>query len=114
MLRQMLEAAYAGNIGMMELVKFHRSATPEQKKKLQQHMQNKKHKEAWDMVQKVTGVKLHKSVSEERQVPHPDIIGKKPEGAGNDGTDDLVNSYSRDTPGQQKKKLKTFKQHTSQ
>lgn len=108
------EASYAGNIGVMELVKFHRSATPEQKQKLQSHMKGGNNKEAWKLVQSVTGVKLHPSVTvEEKQSPHPDIMGKRgTESAGNDGTEDLVNSYTRDTPGQQKKKIKTFKQFT--
>lgn len=111
---RILEAAYVGNIGMMELVKFHRSATPEQKQKLQQHVKNKNNSEAWKLVQQVTGMKLHKSVQEQRQAPHPDILGKnQPQGAGNDGTDDLVQSYTKDTPGQQQKKLKSFKQFTN-
>lgn len=98
------EAAYVGNIGIMELVKFHKSATPDQKKQLQSHIDNKKHKEAWKLVQNVTGVKLHKSVHEEVK---PDILPKA--GAGQWGTDELKKTYQHDTPGQTDKHIKAFK-----
>jgi len=39
----------------------------------------------------------------------PDILPKA--GAGQDGTDTLVKSYTRDTPGQAKKKVKSFKNY---
>jgi len=101
------EASYAGNIGVMEIFKFHQKATQEQKKKLQQHINNKKHKEAWDLIQRVSGVKLHPSVYESKNIS-PDILPVS--GAGQDGTDTLVNNYKNATPGQGKK-LKTFKQY---
>jgi hypothetical protein len=44
------EAAYVGNVGFQELVKFHSKATPAQKKQLQSHIQNKKHKEFRDLI----------------------------------------------------------------
>jgi hypothetical protein len=94
----MKEASYAGNIGIMELIKFKQKATPEQKKKFDDHVKNKRTKDAWDMVQKVTGVQLHKSVHEEKKSPNPDIL--PPAGAGQEGTDLLVKRYKRDTPGQ--------------
>lgn len=56
------EASYAGNIGIMELIKFKKSANDSQRKEFEDHIRNKRHKQAWDVVQKVTGVKLHKSV----------------------------------------------------
>jgi len=59
------EAAYVGNIGMMELMKFHQKANAEQKRKLQQHIKNKEGSKAWQHIQSVTNVKLHKSVNEE-------------------------------------------------
>ncbi len=93
-----LEAAYEGNIGIMELVKFHQTANDEQKKKLKDHIANKRTKEAWKLVQHVTGVKLHKSVYEEKSVPSPDILPKS--GAGQDGTDELRKTYQRMTPGE--------------
>ncbi len=58
----------------------------------------KKTKEVWELVQKVTGVQLHKSVHEEKKVPDADIL--PPAGAGNDGTDILAKKYKKDTPGQ--------------
>jgi hypothetical protein len=106
LLEQLDEASYAGNIGMMELVKFHSKASPKDKSMLQSHIKNKKHKEAWKLVQDVTGVKLHKSVHEEVK---PDILPKA--GAGQWGTDELANSYRKDTPGQNITKFKDFKQH---
>jgi hypothetical protein len=73
---------------------------------LQSHIKNKKHKEAWKLVQDVTGVKLHKSVREEVK---PDILSKA--GAGQWGTDGLANTYKNDTPGQNITKFKDFKRH---
>ena len=61
------EAAYVGNIGIMELIKFKQKATPEQKKKFDDLLQRKKSKEVWNLVQDVTGVKLHKSIQEEQK-----------------------------------------------
>ena len=54
----MQEASYAGNIGMMEVMKFHQKATPEQKKEFKSHMANNKHGDAWKLIQQVSGVKL--------------------------------------------------------
>ena len=98
------EASYAGNIGIMELIKFKSKATPEQKKKFDELLAKKKNKEVWALVQDVTGVKLHKSVHEETK---PDILPKS--GAGAWGTDELVNTYKNDTPGQGLKKFKDFR-----
>jgi hypothetical protein len=92
------EASYAGNIGIMELIKFKQKANDKEKKEFDDHVKNKRHKDAWETVQRVTGVKLHKSVHEEKKVPHPDIL--PPAGAGNDGTDILAKRYKKDTPGQ--------------
>jgi hypothetical protein len=52
------EASYPGNIGMMEVMKFHQKATPEQKKEFKSHMANNKHGDAWKLIQDVSGVKL--------------------------------------------------------
>jgi hypothetical protein len=90
------EAAYAGNIGVMELVKFHNIATSDQKKQLRSHLDNKKKHDAWKLIQHVTGTKLHKSVSEEY-------------GAGEDGTEKLVRKYLADTPGQTSAVIKRYK-----
>jgi hypothetical protein len=102
--KQLHEAAYAGNIGIMELIKFKSKATPEQKKKFDELLAKKKNKEVWALVQNVTGVKLHKSVNEEVK---PDILPKS--GAGQEGTGELVNTYMNDTPGQGLKKFKDFR-----
>lgn len=102
--KQLNEASYAGNIGIMELVKFKQKANDSQKKQFDSLVKNKKQKEAWKLVQDVTGVKLHKSVHEEIK---PDILPKS--GAGQEGTCELVDTYKNDTPGQGTK-LKTFKE----
>jgi hypothetical protein len=99
------EAAYEGNIGIMELIKFKQKATDEQKKAFDDHVKNQRHKEAWDVVSGVTGTKLHKSVHEEVK---KDILPKA--GAGQQGTDVLVDTYIKDTPGQTRKYL-SFKEY---
>jgi hypothetical protein len=86
------EAAYAGNIGAMEMFKFFEKANAQQKDKLKEFIRKKENKAAWQLVQDVTGVKLHKSVHEEY-------------GAGEDGTNELRKKYQKDTPGQ---KIKSF------
>jgi len=98
--QQLAEAAYAGNIGIMELIKFKQKANAKEKKEFDDHLKAKRHKEAWDTIQRVTGVQLHKSVHEEKEKksPNPDILPVS--GAGQDGTDILVKNYKRDTPGQ--------------
>lgn len=53
------EASYEGNIGMMEMFKFYQVATPEQKIQMKQLIFDKKMDEAWELLQQVTGVKLH-------------------------------------------------------
>ena len=97
LMEQLNETGYVGNIGIMELVKFQQKASPEQKKMLQSYIDKKKVKDAWKLVQDVTGVKLHKSVHEGIS---SDILPKA--GAGQDGTDTLLKSYQKDTPGQTK------------
>jgi hypothetical protein len=54
----MYEAAYAGNLGFMEIAKFYQKATDEEKKKLQELISNKQEKQAWKMVQNKVGIKL--------------------------------------------------------
>lgn len=69
------EASYKGNIGVMELVKFHSSAKPEQKKKFAELMKKKQEASSeetqkqmagqiWDLVQQVTKIKLHQMESQ--------------------------------------------------
>ena len=54
-----VEASYKGNIGMMEVFKFYEMATPEQKAQLKTLMKLKQTSAAWELIQSVTGVKLH-------------------------------------------------------
>lgn len=56
------ELSYKGNIGIMELVKFHNKATPEQSKQLKELIAKGKQDEAWKLLQDVTGVKLHENL----------------------------------------------------
>lgn len=101
MTEELFEASYAGNIGIMELIKFKQKASDSQKKQFDQHVKNKKHKEAWKLVQDVTNVKLHKSVHEEQE-----FVSKA--GAGEDGRPETVNKYLSDTPGQSVKKFREY------
>lgn len=55
-----LEAKYKGNIGMMEMAKFFQVATPEQKAELKRLIAAGKQEEAWEFLQKVTGMELEK------------------------------------------------------
>jgi hypothetical protein len=100
--KKLEEASYAGNIGVMELVKFYNIASNEQKKQLKSLISNKKKNDAWKLVQQVTGVKLHKSVSEAQE-------WKSKAGAGEDGSDELVKKYLTDTPGQNIASFKRYK-----
>jgi hypothetical protein len=52
------EAAYKGNIGAMEMMKFFQVATPAQKEKLKKLIADKNQSAAWKMIQDVTGMKL--------------------------------------------------------
>lgn len=58
-LSDLSEASYPGNIGVMEMVKFYQIATDNQKAKMRDLLDNKKHLEAWKFLQKVVKVKLH-------------------------------------------------------
>lgn len=52
------EQSYKGNIGIMELVDFHKKATTEQKKQLESFLKAGKTDAAWDLIEKVSGTKL--------------------------------------------------------
>lgn len=52
------EASYPGNIGMMELFKFFQTATPAQKELFKKLADSGEKKQAWQLVQKILGVKL--------------------------------------------------------
>lgn len=53
-----LEAKYRGNIGMMEMVRFYRIATDEEKAHLKRLIAAGRQEEAWKLLQKVTGMEL--------------------------------------------------------
>ena len=64
------EAAYPGNIGIMELAKFFDIATLEEKTRFKQLMNVDEKNKAWKLIQKVTGVKLQgKEFAEQRARP---------------------------------------------
>lgn len=52
------EASYPGNIGVMELIKFFKEASPSQQEMFKKLVNTGEKKLAWFLVQKVTGVKL--------------------------------------------------------
>jgi len=165
--KELMEAAYLGNLGIMELIKFQKKASQKQKSMLQSYIQNKNDKKMRELIADVTGIKLKKIVNEsledhfskknpppmhivirnyyhltdkgykeheirnhfnkhfdmklkkgdiERHIVKnlhsfkeeikPDILPKA--GAGQDGTDELVKTYMRDTPGQKYKKFRDY------
>ena len=55
---QLDELAYKGNIGMMELAKFFKKATPEQVEMFKKLLTQQDVKRAWALVSGVTGIKL--------------------------------------------------------
>lgn len=54
----LLEQAYKGNIGMMEIMEFFNKASPSQKRELEALIKAKKNDDAWNLIELVTGVKL--------------------------------------------------------
>ena len=56
-----IEASYPGNIGMMEMFKFYQVASEDQKKYMKELLSKKLFDKAWELLQQVTGVKLHKA-----------------------------------------------------
>lgn len=52
------EASYEGNMGAIEVMKFYQSATDSQIDKLERFIARQDWSKAWQLVQKVTGVKL--------------------------------------------------------
>lgn len=58
LLESLSEASYTGNLGMMEMFKFHQIASDEQKAKMRQLIRAGKQSEAWQFLQRVTGIKL--------------------------------------------------------
>lgn len=58
LLETLAEATYKGNIGMMEMFKFHQMASDAQKEEMKKLLSAGKEDEAWKLLQSVTGVKL--------------------------------------------------------
>lgn len=56
---RLLALSYEGNIGMMEMVKFYKVATPEQKRLMQSFIDKREFAKGWELLQQTTGVKLH-------------------------------------------------------
>lgn len=52
------ELVYPGNIGVMEMVKFYKICTPEQKLQMKQLLADHKQDEAWALLKQVTGADL--------------------------------------------------------
>jgi hypothetical protein len=52
------ESAYSGNIGIMEMMKFYRVATEQEKDLMKSYLDKDEYDKAWDLLKKVTGVKL--------------------------------------------------------
>ena len=59
--QQFTEAYYVGNVGIHELTKFYKIASKEHKDQLKKHISSGDHNKAFNLVQKVTGMKIHKS-----------------------------------------------------
>ena len=57
---ELQEAAYEGNIGIMELHKFYQIASNDQIRKLRELINTNQVQKAWDLIQRVTGEKLKK------------------------------------------------------
>lgn len=51
----LIEAAYKGNIGMMEMFKFYQMATPAEKEKMKRFLDAQNFDDAWKFLQEVTG-----------------------------------------------------------
>lgn len=57
---ELKEASYAGNIGIMELIKFYEKATPDLVKRVKDLIAKRDNAAAWDIVQGTLGVALNK------------------------------------------------------
>lgn len=55
---RLLALSYDGNIGVMEMVKFYKVATPEQKSLMKTYMDKQEFAKGWELLQDVTGVRL--------------------------------------------------------
>lgn len=53
-----IEASYVGNLGLIELVKFHQLATKQQSDEVKRLISNGQHSAGWRIVQDVTNTRL--------------------------------------------------------
>lgn len=65
----LIEASYPGNLGMMEMFKFKQIATPEQWDLMKKLIAFKDFQKAWELLQKVTGTKLHEAIDIDKGYP---------------------------------------------
>jgi hypothetical protein len=56
----LVEASYPGNIGAMEVFKFYKLASDEQKEQFDLLVSKGNNESAWELIQNVTGVILHR------------------------------------------------------
>lgn len=68
------EVAYEGNIGFHEMMLFFKKASEEQKAKLREFLEAEDNKQAWALVQAVTGVELKGERFNESAVPKNDPV----------------------------------------
>jgi len=61
--RQKYGAAYPGNMGVMEMFQFQSQASTTELRLMERLLKRNKVKEAWELLKKVTGVKLHDPVA---------------------------------------------------
>ena len=69
--RALLEAVYAGNIGMMEMVKFFKVATDQEKLEMKSLIAAGRQEEAWELLKRVTGVALKEQTVDEAEQGTP-------------------------------------------
>jgi len=82
-MRIQFEAAYSGNIGMMEVMEFYKIATPKIRELFKRLVDAHKNKEAWQLVQKVTGTDLvgqefHEDTMEWERDPDHSMVNPMP------------------------------------
>lgn len=54
------EAAYEGNLGFEEMVRFYQTAGPREISEMERLLRDRKFKAAWKLLKRVTGVALQK------------------------------------------------------
>lgn len=67
--KTLIEAVYAGNVGMAEIFQMRQKAKPDEWKEFMDHVNFGRKKEAFGVVQRVLKVKLHPSAWSEKEEP---------------------------------------------